>query len=327
MIITRTPYRISLGGGGTDLPSYYGNFGGFLISGAINKYMYIIVKERFEETFRVSYSKTEIVKDVESITHPIVREALKLVGIDSYLEIISIGDIPSSSGLGSSGSFTVGLLNALFHYLGQELDPMSLAEKAFHIESELLGEPVGKQDQYIAAFGNVISMDINQQGRVLVDGEFMSESNIRALEDNLVFFYTGIQRSASDILKDQSQSAKKKDEEVIQSMHEIKEIGKECYKRFGSGDIDWFGHSLHKHWIMKKKISGKMSSEFIDNCYNQARNCGALGGKIMGAGGGGFLMFYKRGDKTSLIESLSSMGLKKFNFSISRTGSERLYDL
>ena len=188
MIITRTPYRISLGGGGTDLPSYYENFGGFLISGAINKYMYIIVKERFEETIRVSYSQTEIVKNVDEILHPIVREALRLVGIESSLEIISIGDIPSSSGLGSSGSFTVGLLNALYHYVGQELEPSLLAEKAFHIECELLGEPVGKQDQYIAAFGNIIAMDINKEGLVSVDNNFMSEVNIKDLEDNLIFF-------------------------------------------------------------------------------------------------------------------------------------------
>ena len=195
MIITRTPYRITLGGGGTDLPTYYQNFGGFLISAAINRYIYIVVKERFESSFRISYSLTEIVEDPDEIAHPIVREALKLVGIDSSLEIISIGDIPSGSGLGSSGSFTVGLLNALHHYKGQQLEPAALAEQAFHIEAEILGEPVGKQDQYIASFGNLIMMDINRDGTVSVDQDFISDNSVESLAENLVFFYTGIPNS------------------------------------------------------------------------------------------------------------------------------------
>lgn len=327
MIITRTPYRITLGGGGTDLPSYYEHFGGFLVSGAINRYMYIIIKERFEPTIRVSYSRTETVSDVDKIIHPIVREALKYVGLDSSLEIISIGDIPSGSGLGSSGSFTVGLLNALHNHKGQQLEQSLLAEQAFHIESEILGEPVGKQDQYIASFGNIIAMDIDNTGKVSIDSEFMSNSCIEDLEKNLVFFYTGIQRQASEILDVQSKSARKKDKEVLNNMHKIKKIGQECYSHFKEGDVNWFGNSLHTHWIMKKGISKKMSTGLIDEYYNIAMSHGALGGKIMGAGGGGFMMFYKPGDKKELVSALESKGLKRFNFLISRTGTERIYKL
>jgi D-glycero-alpha-D-manno-heptose-7-phosphate kinase len=199
MIITRTPFRITLGGGGTDLPSYYRKYGGFLISAAVNKHMYITVNKRFEESIRVSYSKTETVKKILEIEHPIVREALDLLGIKPGIEITSIADLPAGSGLGSSGSFTIGLLNALHAYKREYLTPRELAEEAFYIEAEILGEPVGKQDQYIAAYGGIISIDIDKNGKVTVETQVLSDDTMDQFESNTLFFYTGLQRNASDI--------------------------------------------------------------------------------------------------------------------------------
>lgn len=327
MIITRTPFRITLGGGGTDLTSYYEKYGGFLISAAIDRYMYITVNKRFEEEIRLSYSKTEIVNHVDEIKHPIVREALRLVGIDSGIEITSIADLPAQSGLGSSGSFTVGLLNALHAYKKEFLTPKQLAEEAFHIEAEILKEPVGKQDQYIAAYGSIISMDIDKMGNVEVNTHILSDDAMDQLENNTLYFYTGIQRRTSDVLGDQSKSVKRDENIVIESMHKIKEIGKECLVRLKANDVDWFGNSLDMHWNIKKQISTKMSDGDIDKWYETAKENGAIGGKIMGAGGGGFFMFYCNNSKTKLREAMAKCGLKEVKFRIDHEGSKVLMNL
>jgi len=328
MIITRTPFRITLGGGGTDLPAYYEKYGGFLISAAINKYIYITVNKRFEKSIRVSYSKTEIVNGADEIQHPIVREALKLVDIKSNIEITSIADLPAKSGLGSSCSFTVGLLNALHAYKKEYLQPKELAEEAFHIEAEILKEPIGKQDPYIAAYGGIISMDIDTKGNVKVDTHVLNEDVIDGLESNLLYFYTGLQRSASEVLAQQTTSVKKDENEVINAMHQIKEICKETLARLKSGDIDWFGKSLDMHWNIKKKISNKMSNSFIDRCYSIAIENGAIGGKIMGAGGGGFFMFYcNNSHKPRLRQAIIEQGLEEVRFRIEHEGSKILVNL
>jgi D-glycero-alpha-D-manno-heptose-7-phosphate kinase len=313
MIITRTPFRITLGGGGTDLPSYYKKYGGFLISAAINKYMYITVNQRFEESIRVSYSKTETVNKISDIEHPIVREALNLLDIKSGMEITSIADLPSGSGVGSSGSFTVGLLNALHAYKREYLTPKELAEEAFYVEAEILNEPVGKQDQYIAAYGGLISMDIDRNGEVTVDTQVLSEDIMDQFESNTLFFYTGLQRKASEILSQQTKSIKMDENAIINSMHQIKEIGRQCLVKLKKGDVDWFGKSLDLHWNIKKQISPKMTDKEIDRWYKLAIQNGALGGKIIGAGGGGFFIFYcsNINNKSRLRQVMAQQGLKK----------------
>lgn len=327
MIITRTPFRITLGGGGTDLPSYYERYGGYLISAAIDRYMYVTINKRFEDTIRVSYLKTEIRSEVDEIEHPLVREALKLLKIRSGIEITSVADLPAKSGLGSSGSFTIGLLNALHAYKREFLKPQELAEEAFHIEAEILKEPVGKQDQYIAAFGGIISMDIKKNGKVIVDTHILSEDSMDQLESNTLFFYTGFQRHASEILSYQSKSIKQDKNKVINSMHQIKKIGKQCLVRLRKGDIDWFGESLDEHWKIKKQISSRMTDKAIDELYNIALENGAIGGKIMGAGGGGFFMFYCVENKLKLRRVMAQQGLKEVRFRIDHEGSKVLVNL
>lgn len=329
MIISRTPFRISLGGGGTDLPSYYGQWGGFLMSAAINRYMYVMVNKRFDHSIRVSYSKTEIAQTVAEVQHPIVRESLKYLGVESGIEVVSIADLPAESGLGSSGSFTVGLLNALHAFKGEWKSPQELAEEAFTIEAEILGEPVGKQDQYIAAFGGVLSLSIETNGAVTANKHLLDDDTLDRLESNIVHFYTGIQRRSSEILRSQSKSAENNEGKVLESMHKIKEIGLECAKRLQAGDVDWFGESLDIHWNLKKQISTKMADPTIDRWYETAKQNGALGGKIIGAGGGGFFMFYcPNGESRSrLRKAMAGEGLKEMRFRIEPEGSKTLLNM
>jgi D-glycero-alpha-D-manno-heptose-7-phosphate kinase len=282
MIISCAPARITLGGGGTDLPSYYSKYGGFLISAAIDKYLFISVNKRFQGNIRLGYSKTELVDDISQIKHPILREALRLVGISSSIEIFSMADIPASGGLGSSGSFTVALLNALHTYKKELYTQRQLAEEACHIEIDLLKEPIGKQDQYIAAFGGVTCFTFEKNGDVIVEPLRISDELLYQLEHNLVFFYTGIERSASSVLSEQDNKTKANDINVTDSLHRIKEIGLESKRLLEKGDLSGFGELLDVHWQMKKKLSTKISDPFIDECYELARKKGALGGKIMG---------------------------------------------
>ena len=325
MIITKTPFRITLGGGGTDIPTYYQNYGGFLISAAINKYIYVAVNKIYDNDIRLSYSKTEIVDHLDKIKHPIVREAIRLLKIDSGIEISSIADLPAKTGLGSSGSFTVGLLNALHAYKGETLTATEIAEEAFYIESEILKEPCGKQDQYIASFGGVICMKIDKDGLVEVEENLLGKDLIEKLDSSLMFFSTGIYRSSSKVLSEQKAGAKKNAKNVVDSLHEIKNIGIQCYESFKSSDVDYFGESLDLHWNIKKKTSSNMSNERINKLYDLAIQNGASGGKIIGAGGGGFFMFYDNGNKDTLRNAMANEGLIEIQLKIEPKGSETKY--
>ncbi len=325
MIISCSPLRISLGGGGTDLPSYYQEHGGFLIAGAIDKLVYITLHETFSEEILIKYSKMELVQTVDEIKHPIVREALKLVGIDEHphLEIASMSDIPSGTGLGSSGSFTTALLRALHAMHKNTVSPEQLAEQACHIELDLLKEPIGKQDQYIAAFGGLTCFTFHQDGRVEASPLRVSAETLANLEDNLVMFFTGFTRSASGILQDQDSRSKQKDSSMVDNLHFTKQLGYDSKSAFEAGDLRRFAEIMHVHWEHKRKRSQGMSNGQIDGWYEMARASGALGGKLIGAGGGGFLMFYAE-DKTRLRRAMTQAGLREVRFRFNFAGSQIL---
>jgi D-glycero-alpha-D-manno-heptose-7-phosphate kinase len=327
MIVTRTPFRVPLGGGGTDLPSYYSKYGGFLVSAAINKYVYITVNKRFENSIRVSYSRTEIVDEVNQIQHPIVREALKLLNIDRGIEITSIADVPAKTGLGSSSSFTVGLLKALHTFKREPIPTQDLAEEACHLEIDILGEPIGKQDQYLAAFGGVTSLDIDRSGKVKVNTHILSDDAMDQLESNILLLFTGIQRSASEVLNEQNRATKEDERTVVNRLHKIKELGKEIEEALRQGNVRRFGELLDVHWQTKKGMSQKISKSQIDLWYDAARENGALGGKIMGAGGGGFFMFYCDNGKTKFRKTLKEMHLREMRFRIDTEGSKVLVNV
>jgi D-glycero-alpha-D-manno-heptose-7-phosphate kinase len=323
VIITSSPLRISLGGGGTDLPSYYREHTGYVISAAINKYVYITLHETFAEEIIVKYSKMEVVHSPDEIKHPIVREALKLVGIDGqpHLEITSMSDIPSGTGLGSSGSFTTALLRALHCLKKNSIPARDLAEQACHIELELLGEPIGKQDQYIAAIGGITCFTFNSDGHVGVEPLRLSAETLNTLEDNLILFFTGFTRNASDILKDQDSRSKQKDTGMLDNLHFIKELAGESKAAMESGDLRRFAQLMHVHWEHKKRRTQGMSNAQIDSFYELGRANGALGGKLIGAGGGGFLMFYTE-DKTRLRRVMTQAGLREVRFRFDFAGSQ-----
>ncbi|KYK22484.1 hypothetical protein AYK24_02090 [Thermoplasmatales archaeon SG8-52-4] len=330
MIISRSPVRITLGGGGTDLPSYYSKYGGALIAAAINKYTFVTAHTRFDDDIKLNYSKTEQVKSVEEIKHNIFREGLIHLKIKKGIELTSLSDIPSSSGLGTSGSFTIALLNALHSYKKEFISQEQLAKEACKIEIEILKEPIGKQDQYMSAFGGITSLKFAKNGTVTVEPLNMSEEAQDELHNNILLFYTGISRSASNILQEQNEKSKKDEESTIDTLHEIKKIGSKTKSALENGDIDKLGEFLDIHWNIKKKLSKGISNSFIDNCYNQAKINGALGGKIMGAGGGGFFMFYHNGnnnEKTNFIKKMSKIGLKKLRFNFDFEGSKIILNM
>jgi len=314
MIIVRSPMRVSLGGGGTDLPSYYREHSGFVMAAAIDKYVYITVHETFEEKIIVKYSKMEIVDHVQDIHHPIVREALKLVDIGvPHLEIISMSDIPAGTGLGSSGSFTTALLYALHSMKHNIIGRKELAEQACHIEIDLLGEPIGKQDQFIASYGGVNCFDFERNDSVGVSPLHIDPMTLHNLEDNLMLFFTKYTRNASEILKDQDARSRQGDQVMIENLHVVKRIGYESKAALEAGDLRGFAEIMHAHWEHKKKRTAGMSNGQIDQYYELARNNGALGGKLIGAGGGGFLMFYAE-DKMRLRRVLHDAGLREVHF-------------
>lgn len=329
MIISRAPVRISLGGGGTDLKSYYSKYGGFLIAGAIDKYLFICANKRFYNSIRLSYSQTEIVNTYDEIKHGIFREALKFVRPNdgSGIELVSIADVPANCGLGSSSSFTVALLNALHAYAREYISQKQLAEEACTIEIQKLGEPIGKQDQYISAFGGLTAMTFEKDGNVIVEPVKIQEEVRDELERNILLFYTGIERSASDILKDQNEKSKKDDSAVLDSLHQIKKIGYETKKAFETGNLDKFGELLDVHWNNKKHLSKNISNPFIDSCYDTALKNGALGGKIMGAGGGGFFMFYAPENHKALTRAMKQKGLNPMKFRFDFDGAKILVNM
>ena len=325
MIITSSPLRISLGGGGTDLPSYYREHAGFVISAAIDKYVYITLHQSFAAGLIVRYSKMEKVSAVDEIEHPIVREALRLVGIDGHphLEITSMADIPAGTGLGSSGSFTTALLRALHCLHRNSVPPRDLAEQACHIELDLLHEPIGKQDQYIAAIGGITCFTFHPDGRVDAEPLRLSPETLNTLEDNLMLFFTGFTRSASGILKDQDSRSKRKDPHMLDNLHFIKGIAFESKSAMERGDLRCFARLMHEHWEHKKRRTEGMSNSEIDSFYELGRANGALGGKLIGAGGGGFLMFYTE-DKTRLRRVMIEAGLREVRFRFDFGGSQVL---
>ncbi len=326
MIITRTPVRISLGGGGTDLASYYSNYGGFLVSAVIDKYIFITVNKRFEDSIRISYSKTEIVDKLDDIQHPIVREVLKSLSLDKRLEITTIADIPANTGLGTSSSFTVGLLKALHTYKKETVTPKALAEEACRIEIDILKDPIGKQDQYMATFGGITTLTIDKNGNVTVNPLNISSDTIDELERHIILFYTGFKRKSSEVLLDQKEASERGEKRVIETLHKIKEIGGGIKAALECGNHRRFGELLDIHWRTKRGLSDKVSNPEIDRWYEMARQNGALGGKIMGAGGGGFFMFYVDKDKNRLRETLEKEGLKEMRFRFELEGSKVLVD-
>ena len=314
MIITRSPLRVSLGGGGTDLPSYYTEHGGFLIAGAIDKYVYINVHPRFADGFLLKYSQLEEVSSIDEIRHPIIRESLRAVGIQTRnLEITSIADIPAGTGLGSSGSFTTALLKALHAYKKSLIGPEQLAEQACHIEMDILKEPIGKQDQYIAAYGGINCFEFLKNGSVVATPLAISEETLFNLEDNLLLFFTGYSRSASSILKEQDDKSRSADTDITKNLHFMKELGLSSKRALEDGNVAEFGRLMDVHWEHKKHRSSEMSNKDINAWYACAMANGALGGKLVGAGGGGFLMFYA-GDKTLLRHAMREKGLKEVRF-------------
>jgi D-glycero-alpha-D-manno-heptose-7-phosphate kinase len=312
VIITRSPLRISLGGGGTDLPSYYREHTGFVISAAIDKYVYITLHETFTQELLIKYSKMELVQTVEEVHHPIVREALRMVDVGPrpYLEIVSMSDIPAGTGLGSSGSFTVALLRALHAWKKNLIPRQELAEQACRIEIDLLGEPVGKQDQYIASFGGITCFQFLPDGRVEVAPLQLDGETLCNLEDNLLLFFTGFTRSASAILEEQDTRTRQQDAEIIAQLHVVKQLGCESKAALERGDLRRFAELMHVHWEHKKARSRSMTNSTIDEYYDLARRNGALGGKLIGAGGGGFLMLYTE-DKTRLRNVMRGAGLRE----------------
>lgn len=293
MILTRSPLRISLGGGGTDLPSFYQKYGGFVLSAAIDKFVYVAVNQPFIEKYILKYSGTEICESLQEIQHPIIRESLRiLIGEKGKIEISTMADIPSGTGLGSSGSFTVGLLKALSVYSNHPMHADEIAALACRVEMDLLNEPVGKQDQYIAAYGGIRQFEFSKSGKVTVTNLGLNQQTIHDLDDNLLLFYTGTSRSASVILADQDEKSKLGDSNMLKNLEFIKELGLKSKELLLQGDLKSYGLLMNEHWIHKKSRSKGMSNNVIDKAYEDALNHGAIGGKLVGAGGGGFLMFY-----------------------------------
>jgi D-glycero-alpha-D-manno-heptose-7-phosphate kinase len=313
--------RISLGGGGTDLPSYYREHGGFVMAAAIDRYVYITLHETFEQELIVKYSKTEVVKRAVDVKHPIVREALNLVQVGvPYLEIVSMSDIPANTGLGSSGSFTTALLRALHTMEKRFIPRQELAEQAAHIEIDLLKEPVGKQDQYIASFGGFTCFHFHPDDRVDVEPLQLESETLFNLEDNLLLFFTGFTRAASSILKEQDVRSRERDAEMIENLHFVKELGFRSKEAFERGDLRCFAELMNVHWERKKRRSRHMSNPQIDEWYELARRNGALGGKLIGAGGGGFLMFYTE-EKTRLRHVMRAAGLREVRIRFDSEGT------
>ena len=322
MIITRSPLRISLGGGGTDLPSYYAKHTGFLVAAAIDKYVCITLHQTFVPELIVKYSKLERVTSLDDLQHPIIREALRLTGVEGEgLEITSMADIPAGTGLGSSGSFTTALLKALHAYKKNLVHPRELAEQACHIEIDRLHEPIGKQDQYIAAYGGLTCFQFLPNGHVEAWPLKVDTETLYNLEDNLLLFFTGYSRSASSILKEQDDRSKTRDAGMVDNLHFVKELGYQSKEALEEGDLGRFAGLMKTHWDWKKQRSGRMSNGDIDGWYELALANGALGGKLIGAGGGGFLMFYAA-DKARLRRAMTQAGLREVRFRFDFEGTK-----
>jgi D-glycero-alpha-D-manno-heptose-7-phosphate kinase len=323
MIITKTPLRISLGGGGTDLPSYYQSDGGYVLSAAIDKYVYISVNATFTDDLLLKYSELERVQARDDIKHPIIKAACNVLNISNGIEIVSVADIPSGTGLGSSGSFTVGLLHALTTYKHQHISIQDLAELACHIEIEMLQEPVGKQDQFIAAFGGVSNLEFSTTGKVTVTPLALEHSTLQDLENNLLLFFTGYSRSASSILRDQASKSTAGDSDMRKNLDETRLLGLQIRDELLAGRPDSFGHLMNEHWQRKRRRSTGMTNPEIDELYEIGMSHGAIGGKLVGAGAGGFLMFYTEQPQI-LRNKFREIGLREVSFRFDHEGTTLL---
>jgi D-glycero-alpha-D-manno-heptose-7-phosphate kinase len=322
MVSTKTPLRITLGGGGSDLPDYYSKYKGFVFAVTINKFISILVKENQSGCrVDVQHLKTEVVNHRDQLKHDIIREAMRLTGIENNVTIETKSDILPGTGLGSSGSFTVGLLNALHVHRGEFLSPMELSEEACHLEMNILNHYSGKQDQYMAAFGGLLILEIERNGHVDIKKARISVETARKLNQNLQLFYTKLQRDANLILSNQCLGIKRNSGETIHSMHRIKEIGYGILEAVETGNLLDFGLLMDEHWRFKKKVSSKMSNPYLDHVYHTAKKNGAIGGKIVGAGGGGFFLFYSEKNDGKLNEEMEKLGLKKMNYRFESRGT------
>jgi len=322
MIVTRSPLRITLGGGGTDLPSYYRDHEGFLIAAALDKYVYVTIMRPFTEGIYLKYSALEHVASASEIKHRIIREALLMQNLRTpQIEITTLADIPAGTGLGSSGSFTTALLKALYAHRRQLIHPQELAELACHIEIDRLREPIGKQDQYIAAYGGITCFTFNKDDSVTATPLKISMDTLFDLEDNILLFFTGYSRSASGILKDQKLRTQNSDDEMLKNLHFVKELGYRSKDVLEAGETVKFGELMHEHWEHKKRRTGGMSNSKIDEWYALGLKNGAVGGKLVGAGGGGFLMFYAT-DRNKLRHAMSKAGLEEVRFGFDFDGTK-----
>ncbi|MDR2648182.1 MAG: GHMP kinase [Clostridiales bacterium] len=325
MILVRSPLRISLGGGGTDLPSYYEKYGGFFISAAVNKYVYLMMSRMFKPGFSIKYSRYEEVAGVNDIEHPIIRAVTrKYMPRETGVEIVSTADIPAGTGMGSSASFTAALIKSIYAFNRMVVSPRRLAEEACEIEINVLREPVGKQDQYITAFGGVTCFEIGTDGTVHVSPLQISEETRCELEDNLLLFFTGYSRNASEVLRIQNNATIHQDEEMISNLHFVKKLGIESKAALERGDAEQFAGLMNTHWVYKKKRAGAMTNGQIDYLYDMALKNGALGGKLIGAGGGGFLMFYAY-DKRALRKKMQAEGLREIRFKFDFKGTDVMF--
>jgi D-glycero-alpha-D-manno-heptose-7-phosphate kinase len=322
MIITQTPLRISIAGGGTDLPGYYRERGGYVVSTAIDKYIYVIVKARYDDKIYVDYSKKEIVDSIDEIQHELVREAARMARMENGFEVAMMADIPSEgSGLGSSSSLTVGLLNAFYQYKGEQVSSERMAQEACAIEIDILGKPIGRQDQYIAAYGGLCGFTFNSDDSVTVERLSISIASKRRFGSNLLLFFTNIVRQASMILSEQSSRIG----DTIAFHDEIKELAHQVRRSLDNGNFDAVGEILHRNWELKKQLANGVSNSQIDGMYESALRGGALGGKVAGAGGGGFLMVYcRRPDQDNLRDELSAF--REMPFMLEPHGSKVVFN-
>jgi D-glycero-alpha-D-manno-heptose-7-phosphate kinase len=326
MIITRSPLRITLGGGGTDLPSYYEKFGGSLVAAAIDRYVYVTITRPFAPSIHLKYSDIEHCQTVDEVRHPIIREALRMQNLRTpQIEITTLADIPAGTGLGSSGSFTTALVKALYAHRRRLLHSSEVAKLACEIEIERLREPVGKQDQYIAAYGGLTCFEFHPDGSVHARPLAISMDTLWDLEDNLLLFFTGFSRSAGTILQEQKERSQQLDDAMLDNLHYVKDLGLRSQQALESGNCALFGELMHEHWLHKKKRSKQMSNSHIDEWYELGRANGAVGGKLVGAGGGGFLLFYTE-DRKRLRQAMAGAGLEEVRFRFDFEGTKVLLD-
>jgi D-glycero-alpha-D-manno-heptose-7-phosphate kinase len=315
MIVSRAPVRFSLGGGGTDLPSYSREHGGFVVAAAVDKFVFVCVARRFQDTIRLAYSESEIVDSIDKLRHRIFREALRMSGIGRAIELHSLADVPANTGLGSSSSFTVALMNGLHAFKREYVPVEQLAQEACRLEIDVLKEPIGKQDQYIAAYGGISALTFHPDGSVDVERLALRDEVVDDLESNLIIYYSGVERAASTVLKEQAKTIVENKNDAVERMHRIKALGHETKRILLAGSIDSYGEMLHEHWTNKRKLAANMADGAIDEHYEAARKAGAIGGKLMGAGGGGFFMFYVRApDRHRVQEVLAGRGLRPMRF-------------